>query len=311
MSLTMEQLWDEGRASLEQAGIEEASLDAKVLLMEAFHVDMTHFLIDRARPLEESLPSVAVYRNWIEERKKRIPLQQILGSCWFMGLEFTVDSHVLIPRQDTETLVEMVLKDYSKEDLKVLDMCTGSGCIGLSIWMHMGLETVTLADISAEALEVARMNGERLLSRREGKWKQEGNLEEQEGLRLTACSGKSQIRLVKTDLFSRISSEDCYDVIVSNPPYIPSKVIEGLEPEVRVYEPRLALDGMEDGLHFYKILARECKEHLIPGGTLYLEIGHDQGNAVKRLLENTGWSHVMVVKDAPGNDRVVKAVYQP
>jgi len=283
MNLTLQHLLEEGTEKLSKAGVEEASLDSRYLLFEAFRTDMVHFLIDRNRRLSEeefSLEAVSKYRAMIEKRSRRIPLQQITGSREFMGLEFFVNEHVLIPRQDTETLVELVLKDYKGKQPEVLDLCTGSGCIAVSLAKLGGFDRVTAVDISREALKVAERNVGELL-------------------------GDGKITLIESDLFTSIEEQKKFDVIVSNPPYIPTKIIEGLQPEVRDHEPMLALDGKEDGLYFYRKLALESRPHLAPGGAVYFEIGYDQGEAVSGLLMDAGFGEIQVVKDAAGLDRVV------
>lgn len=287
MKLTFQTLLDEGAKKLKLSGIGEAELDAKYLLFEAFHTDMVHFLMHRNDEVkdEDSVKrAVAEYRAMIERRSARIPLQQITGSREFMGLEFYVNENVLIPRQDTETLVELVLKDYRGKNPRILDLCTGSGCIGVSLAVCGGFSDVTLADISPEALKVAERNAGRLTEKTQS------------------------VRFVESDLFSYFSGspKERFDVIVSNPPYIPTAVIEELEPEVKDHEPRLALDGMADGLHFYKRLAGSCAEYLNPGGAVYFEIGYDQGLAVSGLLWEAGFKDVSVYRDATGLDRVVK-----
>ena len=294
MKLTLQTLLDEGSGRLSEAGIEESILDAKYLLFEAFHTDMTHFIMNRNEELRDEdtvKRAVAVYRETIERRAMRIPLQQITGSRGFMGLDFYVNEHVLIPRQDTETLVEEVLKDCKgrdKTEMAVLDMCAGSGCIGLSLMVLGGFSHVTEADISREALKVVKMNAERLL---ETGW-------------------EDRLTLLESDLFSAFVRTRGFDMIVSNPPYIPTAVIEGLEPEVKDHEPRIALDGKEDGLYFYRRLAKESPMYLKPGGAVYFEIGFDQGEAVSALLSEAGFQDVCVIKDAPGHDRVVKGVLE-
>lgn len=283
MNLTLQHLLEEGTEKLSKAGVEEAALDSRYLLFEAFRTDMVHFLIDRNRELSEEeffLEAVSKYRAMIEKRSRRIPLQQITGSREFMGLEFFVNEHVLIPRQDTETLVELVLKDYKGKQPEVLDLCTGSGCIAISLAKLGGFDHVTAVDISREALKVAERNVGELL-------------------------GEGKITLIESDLFVSIEEQKKFDVIVSNPPYIPTKIIEGLQPEVRDHEPMLALDGKEDGLYFYRKLALESRPHLAPGGAVYFEIGYDQGEAVSGLLKDAGFGEIQVVKDAAGLDRVV------
>lgn len=265
MKLTLQTLWEEGAESLRRSGIGEAELDAKYLLFEAFQTDMVHFLMHRNEEVkdEDSVKrTVADYRRMIEKRSERIPLQQITGSREFMGLEFSVNEYVLIPRQDTETLVEQVLKDFQGKNPEVLDLCTGSGCIGISLSILGGWQEVTLADISLKALLVAKKNAEDLMTAKLHpiRLSSEGQKESPWRWRLTSelpgmedkTAGVQNITLVESDLFSSLSGDGKrkFDVIVSNPPYIPTNVIEELEPEVRDHEPRLALDGMEDGLYF-------------------------------------------------------------
>lgn len=281
--MTLQALLEEGAEKLKKAGIIEADLDAKYLLFEAFQTDMAHFLLNRYADLSEAdsvCGRLEEYRAMIKKRAERIPLQQIIGRREFMGLVFYVNEHVLIPRQDTETLVEEVLKDYKGKNPSVLDMCTGSGCIAISLALLGKFDRVTGADISLKALRVAEKNADCLM-------------------------GEKELALVESDLFEAFSEKQKFDVIVSNPPYIPTKVIEGLEPEVRDHEPILALDGRADGLHFYRRLALECGRLLNPGGTVYFEIGYDQGEAVSGLLRDSGFAKVRVIKDGAGLDRVV------
>ena len=189
-------------------------------------------------------------------------------------------SGYLIPRQDTEDLVELILREHPEKEKKILDMCTGSGCIAISLAKLGSYHQVTAADISEGALEVTKKNAGRLIP-------------------------DAAFNLVQSDLYEkeeeiRNKAADGYDVIVSNPPYIPTEVIEGLQPEVRDFEPKLALDGTADGLHFYRILAQESGRFLKKGGSLYLEIGYDQGEPVSSLLERAGYREIRVIKDTPG-----------
>lgn len=287
--MTLFQLLEEGRMVLEQSGDTDGEQDAKQLLLAAFELDTVHFLLDRMRELEDSPQNrcgIERYRSMIQKRSSRIPQQQILGCQEFMGIEFYVNEHVLIPRQDTETLVELVLEEQKDSSGKsLLDVCTGSGCIALSLAVKGSFSSVVAADLSEKALQVARRNGERL--------------------------GCGQVSFLQGDLFGALegSEQQKFDVITSNPPYIPTAVIETLEPEVRVHEPRMALDGAEDGLCFYRRLAAEAGRYLKDGGAIYLEIGYDQGDDVKKLLEEAGFTEVQVKKDLPGNDRVVRATW--
>lgn len=277
------ELYERGRAGLTTAGIEEASLDARVLLEYVCHTNRNDLLVHGERPVEEA--QMQQYLACIERRMQRIPLQHITGEQVFMGLEFAVNEHVLIPRQDTEILVEEVLKELH-DGMRILDMCTGSGCI-LSSLMHYsnGCQGVG-ADISEAALEVARENAERLL-----------------GAEKTADT----VTFIHSDLFENISGR--FDVIVSNPPYIRSAVIPTLQPEVRDYEPMQALDGTASGLYFYERIVSESRIYLVRGGRLYFEIGHDQGGEVSELMRTAGFVEIAVVKDYAGLDRVVYGTY--
>ena len=286
--MTLYDLLNEGSAALQQAGDTDGENDAKLLLFEALHLDLVHFLMDRLRPLSEQddkvQEQIRTYREMIAKRASRIPLQQILGSQEFMGLEFYVNEHVLIPRQDTETLVELVLQEQQGREKKLLDLCTGSGCIAISLAVKGGYESVTATDLSEEALKVAERN---------------------------AKTHQKKIIFRQGDLFSALPRTEAgtFDIITSNPPYIPTAVIATLEPEVREHEPMMALDGTEDGLRFYRQIAKEARTWLKPGGAIYLEIGYDQGESVSGFLRDAGFDRVRVVKDLPGKDRVVCGVW--
>lgn len=283
--MTLFQLLAEGSESLRCSGNPDAQTDARQLLLAAFHLDTVHFLLDRMQELPEDeavQASIVRYRNMVERRSRRCPLQQILGNQEFMGLEFYVDQHVLIPRQDTETLVELVLEEQQNPQKTVLDLCTGSGCIAVSLAVKGGYRKITATDISGEALAVARRNVE-------------------------AHGCADRIRLCQGDLFGALKVGTVFDIITSNPPYIPTAVIQTLEPEVRDHEPMLALDGTEDGLLYYRRIASGAKQYLAGGGVIYLEIGYDQGDAVSGIFKAEGYRDVRVCKDLPGKDRVVCA----
>lgn len=274
-----------GASRLAEAGVLEDQLDARYLLLEAFRLDQVHFLLCGSQIPEgiEAETCIRRYEELIEKRMVRIPLQQLTGVQDFMGLTFAVNPWVLIPRQDTETLVELVLKEQKNQKIRLLDMCTGSGCIAVSLKKYGQYEEVTGADISADALRTALENG-----------------------KANGCD----VTWLESDLFHEIKcGETLYDVIVSNPPYIPTADIAKLEPEVRDYEPFAALDGREDGLYFYQRLAAECTSFLKCGGRVYFEIGYDQAKAVSKLLEEAGFTDIIIVKDQPGLDRVVRAVW--
>ena len=346
-----------GKKILKNAGIVEADLDAWYLFEQSFGISRAqYFLCARENIVGSTAQKIAVqeqhgdllesgnalecaelwlkeklsvYEHALKKRAARIPLQQIIGQQEFMGLSFFVNEHVLIPRQDTETLVELVLQEQKDKDISILDMCTGSGCIAVSLKKLGGYAHVEGADISEEALKVAKRNSEEILensdvnndavsSRTEqiqnctnltNNQNKQDNSEER---MVSEASKLSQagVTFRHSDMFSNFPETEQFDVIVSNPPYIPSAVIEELEPEVRDHEPRGALDGTADGLYFYRILAEECAKHLTPGGHVYFEIGYDQGMAVKELLDNHGFKDTRVIQDLAGKDRVVCGAWQ-
>lgn len=269
-------LW--GVSLLENSNIDEAKLDARLLLEYVCGTDRNTLLVHGDRVLSEE--EVAGYQDAIERRGKHIPLQHITGCQDFMGLSFLVNEHTLIPRQDTEILVEEAMK-HLHDGMRILDMCTGSGCILISLLYYSNDCTGVGADFSKNALEVACGNASKLL------------INEKENSAV----------FVHSDLFSEITEQ--FDLIVSNPPYIKTKDIETLMPEVKDYEPVTALDGREDGLYFYRIITEKAKEHLYGGGTLLFEIGYDQGEAVQELMEKAGYIDVKIIKDYAGLDRVV------
>lgn len=271
--MTLREACREGAGILSRAGIAEADLDAWYLLEWVSGVSRGHYL---AYPEEElTSDQEASFQKALAQRAERIPLQHITGEQEFMGLSFKVSDKVLIPRQDTEVLVEEALK-YLKSGMKFLDLCTGSGCILLSLLHSCPGAEGTGADLSGEALQVAEENRQRL------------------GI---------QAELIKSDLFEEI--EGNFDMIVSNPPYIRSGEIDHLMEEVRLYDPRMALDGHEDGLYFYRKIAKESPRFLKSRGMLLLETGYDQGESVPQLLREQGFREIEVIRDLAGLDRVV------
>ena len=264
------------------AGIAEADLDAR-LLLEAVCGTKKHDLIINSD--KEVTPGQAKsYVNHIDKRKNRIPLQYILGEQEFMGLRFIVTPDTLIPRQDTETLVEEVMR-HLHDGQSILDMCTGTGCILLSLLHYSNHCAGTGVDISEAALAIAQQNEEQIR-----RFKRQGEK-------------VKPIHWIKSDLFAEISGR--FDIIVANPPYIPTQVIDTLMPEVRDHEPRLALDGKEDGYYFYRKLIDQSSQYLSPGGMLYLEGGSDQAEEITALMNNSGFYDITVIKDLAGNDRVI------
>ena len=320
-----------GKKILKNAGIVEADLDAWYLFEQIFGISRAqYFMCAREKVSEDCLEAkTAAYDDALKKRASRIPLQQILGQQEFMGLTFFVNEHVLIPRQDTETLVELVLNEQKDKNVSILDMCTGSGCIAVSLKKLGGYACVEGADISEEALKVAKRNSEEILensdvnndavgSRTEqiqnctnltNNQNKQNNSAERKASEASKLS-QAGVTFRRSDMFSAFSETERFNVIVSNPPYIPSAVIEELEPEVRDHEPRGALDGTADGLYFYRILAEECAKHLTPGGHVYFEIGYDQGAAVKELLDIHGFKDTRVIQDLAGKDRVVCGAWQ-
>lgn len=282
---TLQMIYREGKEQLEAAGVPDADRDAWYLLEFVTGISKARYYGNPEAGIDER--EALKYRDVIRQRAERIPLQHITGEQEFMGFSFQVDEHVLIPRQDTETLVEEAL-GVLKPKMKILDMCTGSGCILLSLLKlgeKQGIAGLkgTGADISREALKVAEENGRRLEI------------------------PEDRVAWVRGDLFEKL--EGPFDLLVSNPPYIPSGELSGLQEEVRLHDPALALDGHEDGLYFYRRIAAEAGKYLRDGAYLMLEIGWDQGEAVSTLLEVVGYREVEVKKDLSGNDRVVRGRY--
>lgn len=312
-----------GKQLLVEAGVEEeeAALEVRLLLQESFSLNTAGYLLRKQEPLckagieqTEILQKLHSFYENFEKRRKRIPLAQILGRQSFYGLDFYVNENVLIPRADTECLVDLVLEDYAElakqagktyaekrnsahvsnkhEDdvengansssLNILDLCTGSGCIGISVAKHLPYQELLLVDLSEKALAVAKKNAEKHLG---------GN-----------------VRLLQSDLLTEVH-EKRFSLLLSNPPYIVSRVIPGLEREVSEYEPKMALDGGEDGLIFYRRIAKEAKKVLLPGARLYLEIGYDQGESVKDIFQKEGYEAVEVFPDLSGNPRVVRGIF--
>ena len=278
--MTYRECYEQGCRTLQAAGIEEAALDARLLLEAVCGTD--DLLVHGEQPVAPEAEEK--YLNWIRQRAEHIPLQQLTGEQGFMGLTFSVNEHVLIPRQDTEILVEEVLKELH-DGMRVLDMCTGSGCILLSL-LHYSNDCEGLGvDLSAEALEVAGRNV----------------------LKVLTPEKAEHAHFLQSDLFEKVEGK--FEIIVSNPPYIASAEVEKLMPEVRDHEPRMALDGTEDGLYFYRRIIEEAGKHLVSSGMLFFEIGYDQGQAVSELMRTEGYCDVQVVQDYAGLDRVVFGTY--
>ena len=310
-----------GKKLLVEAGVEEeeAALEVRLLLQESFSLNTASYLLRKQESLckadREKVEAAGIERTEIlgkfhsffenfEKRRRRIPLAQILGRQSFYGLDFFVNEDVLIPRADTECLVDLVLEDYAdlakqagktyaekrnsehvsnkheeneanSSSLNILDLCTGSGCIGISVAKHLPYQELLLVDLSEKALAVAKKNAEKHLG--------------------------ENVTLLQSDLLTEVQGKK-FSLLLSNPPYIVSRVIPGLDREVSEYEPKLALDGGEDGLVFYRRIAKE-------GARLYLEIGYDQGESVKDIFQKEGYEAVKVFPDLSGNPRVLRGIF--
>ena len=281
-----------GENILRDAGVSEFENDALLSILRVFNIDRAYLFLHMNDKLIDKKKEIDEYLQIIDKRKQRIPLQHIFGTCDFYGYEFEVNENVLIPRMDTEVLVEKTLEVVSKmhkkndglhknESIKILDMCTGSGCIAISLYKElekMGCKAeVDAVDISKDALEVATSN---------------------------ANKNNAKITFILSDLFEYVNHNK-YDIIVSNPPYIRTSDIKDLEIEVKKHDPLLALDGSEDGLKFYENITDKAKEHMVDDGFLLYEIGFDQGRDVKEIMLKSDFKEIEIIKDLAGLDRVV------
>ena len=319
--MTYRECYEKGCCILNEAGIEEAVLDARLLLESVCGTNRNDLLVHGEQPV--TVDAEEKYMDWIGKRAGHIPLQQLTGEQDFMGLTFTVNEHVLIPRQDTEILVEEVLKELH-DGMRVLDMCTGSGCILISLLHYSnGCEGLGV-DLSAEALQVAERNAQRILGEKpskpvsleiklpEAKVDGDKTFEAESGdaeaaLDFAENETAGRARFLQSDLFENVEGK--FEIIVSNPPYIASAEVDRLMPEVRDHEPRMALDGTADGLEFYRRIIEDAGSHLVSSGMLFFEIGYDQGQAVSELMRQHGYREVQVVQDYAGLDRVVYGTY--
>ena len=302
--MTFKEAYDYGVEQLQQAEVTDAKGDSFYLLEHVTGMNRGRYYVmnQQEMPQEEKKKYLAL----IQKRAKRIPLQHLIGRTEFMGLSFTVSSQVLIPRQDTECLVETALEWINQslgreldqigaekvggDELRILDMCTGSGCILISILHHSPKEFSKIegvgVDISPQALEIAKEN-----AKNNGLW--------------STRNTESQVAFIESDLFAKLDKKEKFHMIVSNPPYIPTKEIKGLEEEVRCYDPIMALDGKEDGLHFYRKIIEKSPYYLAEGGVLMVECGWNQGEEVSQIMRENRFSQVKAIKDLNGRDRVV------
>ncbi len=273
---TLEEALINGRNYLKEKNIADYDLDAWFLMAYYFKIDRMKYFIDPKKII--SLEDYEAYIKLIKQRASKIPLQHITGEQEFMGLSFLVSKDVLIPRQDTEILVEEVLKVSTGKE--ILDICTGSGCIIISLSKLGDIKKGIGVDISKDALKIANQNKIRL---------------------------EAEVSFIQSDLFEEVEGK--YDIIVSNPPYIATHEIKNLSDEVKLHDPFIALDGKEDGLFFYRRIIESLSEYLNVDGRVFFEIGYDQGESVSNLLRENGYSEIEVIKDLAGLDRVVKATY--
>ncbi len=276
--MTYKEAYEYGKHILLECSVVDGTLDARLLLEYVCHTARHDLLVHGERNITNQ--EEMTYKEFIERRSNHIPLQYITGEQEFMGLRFKVDENVLIPRQDTEFLVEEAML-HIHDGMEVLDLCTGSGCILLSVLSYKNNCKGVGVDLSEKALAVAKEN---------------------------AASLHIDATFLHSDLCSNV--EGMFDVVVSNPPYIPTDVIPELMEEVQLHEPMMALDGKEDGLYFYRKITNDVKKHLKKGAYLLFEIGHDQGQQVKHLMEESSYCDVEVKKDYAGNDRVVLGWYR-
>ncbi len=263
---------------LENHKVDDAKGNVMELLEALTGITRTQYLVGKDSDMPAK-KAEALFRA-VARRAGHEPLQHILGYAYFYGRKYTVSNDVLVPRFDTECVVEYALQRMPQA-AKVLDMCTGSGCIGITVALEKKGTAVTAADVSDAALKIARKN---------------------------AADLQADVKFIHSDLFEKIEKDTLYDIIISNPPYIPTPVIETLSEEVRAYEPRLALDGKTDGLYFYDRIIREGRAFLKEGGRFVFEIGSDQAGRVTELLEKAGFKRVECQKDLAGLDRIVSGV---
>lgn len=276
IEMTYKEAYKKGLNELLEVKIEDAKIDARLLLEAICETNRNDLFARGDRIIDEQL--LIKYFDWIAMRKKHIPLQHITGKQEFMGLEFSVNNDVLIPRQDTETLVEEALK-HTHDGMRILDLATGSGCVLISLLQYTNACEGIGVDIDSKALKVAKENAKKL---------------------------ESNAQFIQSDLFENVHG--IFDVIVSNPPYIRTEVLNSLMPEVIKYEPKLALDGKEDGLFFYRKIAQQVQKYTHKESYILFEIGHDQGVDVSAILKEEGFVEIKVMKDYCGLDRVVSAM---
>ena len=277
--MNLKEILKYGKEELIKNNIEDASIIAKKLAEYIFKVTRAQMIANN--DMEFSKDQTDNYINSIKKISTGIPIQYITNNQEFMNLNFYVDENVLIPQPDTETLVEEVINEYKEKKCEILDLCTGSGAIAISLAKNIYESNIVASDISMKALQIAKLNAEKNLVRK-------------------------KIEFIESDMFDKIYKED-FDIIVSNPPYIKTKVIEELDKQVK-NEPYIALDGGADGLKFYKIIIENAYKYIKNEGKVFLEIGYDQKNELINLFkENNHYENIYSKKDLGGNDRIIVA----
>lgn len=277
--MQIKQLLNEGKRKLIENNIEDACIQTRTLMQFILDKEQVYLIANGEKELDNEQEEA--FNKGVFKIISGVPIQYITNSQEFMKLKFYVDENVLIPQPDTETIVEKIIKDYEGKKVKILDLCTGSGAIGISLAKYIEESEVTALDISMKALQIAKLNAEKNLVHK-------------------------KMKFILSDMFEKIENEK-FDIIVSNPPYIESDTIKTLEKQVQ-NEPSIALDGGKDGLKFYKIIADYAWKYLNVNGKIYLEIGYNQKEKVIKLLENnTNYNDIICIRDLSGNDRMIIA----
>ncbi len=277
--MNLKEILKYGKEELIKNNIEDASIIAKELAEYIFKITRAQMIANN--DMEFSKDQTDNYINSIKKISTGIPIQYITNNQEFMNLNFYVDENVLIPQPDTEILVEEVINEYKEKKCEILDLCTGSGAIAISLAKYINESNIVASDISMKALQIAKLNAEKNLVRK-------------------------KIEFIESDMFNKIYKDD-FDIIVSNPPYIKTKIIEELDKQVK-NEPYIALDGGADGLKFYKIIIENAYKYIKNEGKVFLEIGYDQKNELINLFkENNHYENIYSKKDLGGNDRIIVA----
>lgn len=277
--MNLKEILKYGKEELIKNNIEDASIIAKELAEHIFKITRAQMIANN--DMEFSKDQTDNYINSIKKISTGIPIQYITNNQEFMNLNFYVDENVLIPQPDTETLVEEVINEYKEKKCEILDLCTGSGAIAISLAKYINESNIVASDISMKSLQIAKLNAEKNLVRK-------------------------KIEFIESDMFNKIYKDD-FDIIVSNPPYIKTKVIEELDKQVK-NEPYIALDGGADGLKFYKIIIENAYKYMKNEGKVFFEIGYDQKNELINLFKkNNHYENIYSKKDLGGNDRIIVA----